>query len=73
MSASHVTRFIWTARAIDKWAAGKSDPAHTISAPNIAECYDGFVRQLSAGTPWALVGPDNAIIDTGTAGMVVYV
>ena len=61
-------RFIWTKRAIERWAEGKSDPAHTISAPNIAEVYNGFVRQLKKDTPWVLVDGDNGILDTGTAG-----
>lgn len=62
------TRFIWTKAALNKWASGKSDPAHTISAPNVAEVYMGFVRQLRSGTPWVLVNGDNEIVATGTAG-----
>lgn len=50
------------------WAQGKTDPSHTISAPNIAECYESFVAQLRAGTPWVLVDEDEQILDTGTAG-----
>ena len=65
-----MTRFIWTQKALDLWARGvRYDPtptgrnsadarylaAHTISAPNIADCYEGFVSQLKPGTPWKLV------------------
>lgn len=67
------TRFIWTQKALEAWVDGKSDPAHTISAPNIAEVFDGFVRQLRSGTPWMLVDADDQIIHTGTAGMKEYV
>lgn len=58
-------RFIWTKGALDKWAAGKADPAHTISAPNIAAVYDGYVRQLRAGTPWALVSAADEVLASG--------
>jgi hypothetical protein len=63
-----VTRLIWTKRAMEAWVSGKADPAHTISAPNIADVHDGFVRQLPKGTPWVLVDENDLIIDTGTAG-----
>ena len=59
------TRLIWTNKALEKLMAGKADPAHTISAPNIAEVYEGFVRQLRTGTPWMLVSADNTILDSG--------
>ncbi len=49
------TQLIWTKATLAKVAAGKSDPMHTISAPNIAEVYDGYVRQFRPGTPWKLV------------------
>lgn len=61
-------RLIWTKGALDKWAGGKPDPRHTISVPNVAEVYDGFVKQFRKGTPWVLVDENNLIIDTGTAG-----
>lgn len=61
-------KLIWTKRALELWAAGKADPRHTISAPNIADVYEGFVAQLKAGTPWALVSDTGVVIDTGTAG-----
>lgn len=60
-------RFIWTAKAVLKSEQGKSDPMHTISAPNIAECYWGFVNQLRKGTPWILVQDDGRIVDSGLA------
>ena len=59
------TRLIWTGKALEKLMAGKSDPMHTISAPNISEVYEGYVRQLRAGTPWMLVSADNTILDSG--------
>lgn len=62
------TRFIWTKRAMEQWAHGKLDPSHTISAPNIAVVYDGFVRQLKSGTPWMLVDEHDLVLDRGTAG-----
>lgn len=62
------TRLIWTKRAMEKWADGKVDPAHTISAPNVAEVYEGFVAQFRRDTPWVLVDGDDNILDTGTAG-----
>ena len=68
-----MSRFIWTKRALERWVEGKSDPAHTISSPNIEECFEGFVNQLKSGTPWALVSSDNLILHTGTAGMREYV
>ena len=61
-------RLIWTKSALDKWAHGVSDPMHTISAPNVADVYDGFVGQFKKGTPWVLVDGADNIIDTGTAG-----
>lgn len=61
------TRLIWTQRALDKLSQGKPDPRHTISGSNVAEVYDGFVRQLRAGTPWALVAADGTRIDEGRA------
>lgn len=61
-------RFLWTKRTIELWAQGKADPAHTISAPNIADVYMGFVSQLRKGTPWALVDASENIVATGTAG-----
>lgn len=60
------TQWIWTASAVAKWEQGKSDPRHTISAPNIAEVYEGYVRQLRAGTPWILV-TDGQIVANGAA------
>ena len=59
------TRLIWTGKALEKLLAGKADPMHTISAPNIADVYQGFVSQLKSGTPWMLVDADNTIIDSG--------
>lgn len=61
------TRLIWTQRALDKLSQGKVDPMHTISAPNIVEVYGGFVLQLRAGTPWALVAADGTRIAEGRA------
>jgi hypothetical protein len=61
-----VSQFIWTTSAVSKWQRGVSDPRHTISAPNITEVYDGFVRQLRAGTPWILV-TDGRIVAQGAA------
>jgi hypothetical protein len=67
-----MVRLIWTKRALERWAErwadGKTDPAHTISAPNIADVYDGYVKQFKKDTPWALIGDDNVILDTGTTG-----
>ena len=60
-------RFIWTKRAIELAEQGKRDPMHTISAPNIADVYDGYVRQLRPGTPWRLVNWMNEIVDHGVA------
>lgn len=62
------TRLIWTKRAMEKWANGQPDPMHTISAPNIAEVYEGFVRQFPRDTPWVLVDGEDNILDTGTTG-----
>jgi hypothetical protein len=61
-------RLIWTRRAIERWIDGKSDPMHTISAPNIGEVYEGYVAQFTKGTPWMLVNDSNLVVDTGTAG-----
>lgn len=61
-------KFIWTKRAIERWATGNADPRHTISAPNIGDVYMGFVSQLREGTPWALINADDSIVATGTAG-----
>lgn len=59
-----MTKLIWTQKAVDRWMEGKSDPRHTISAPNIADVYDGYVRQFRPGTAWLLVDDDaHAIID----------
>ena len=60
-------RFIWTQRAIDKASKGGSDPRHTISAPNVENVYDGFVRQLRAGTPWQLRDANDQIVAHGVA------
>ena len=62
-------RLIWSKRAVERFRNGKRDPMHTISAPNIAEVYDGFVRQLRPGTPWLLVDDLDRILDSGTAGV----
>lgn len=67
MTTPYAPKFIWTKRAIEKWISGTADPAHTISAPNIHEVYEGFVSQLRPGTPWALVN-GSEIAATGTAG-----
>jgi hypothetical protein len=64
-------RLIWGRRALERWTRGTPDPSHTISAPNIQQVYQGFVQQLKAGTPWALVGADDAVIHSGTAGVPV--
>lgn len=58
-------RLIWTKRALDLHARGKADPRHTISAPNIADVYDGYVRQFKPGTPWALVNERGEIVAAG--------
>lgn len=68
MESPRSARFIWTKRAIERWAEGNADSMHTISAPNITEVYDGFVRQLKKDTPWVLVDGSDNVIDTGTAG-----
>ena len=60
-------RFIWTKRTIEQAEKGKRDPMHTISAPNIADVYDGYVRQLKAGTPWQLRNADDEIVAHGVA------
>ena len=63
-------KFIWTKSAIEKWANGKADPAHTISStnvPNIADVYAHYARNLRKDTPWVLVD-DDVILDTGTSG-----
>ena len=60
-------KFIWTQRAVDKHSKGGSDPMHTISAPNIADVYDGYVRQLRTGTPWILVDASGQIVSQGAA------
>ena len=58
-------RFVWTRSALDGLAAGKTDPRHTISAPNITEVYDGFVRQLRPGTPWVLLSSTDEVLARG--------
>jgi len=65
---SALWRLIWTKHALERWADGKSDPAHTISVPNIGDVYDGYVRQFKKGTPWVLIDAGDSIIDTGIAG-----
>lgn len=61
-------RFTWTKRAVDRAThTGNFDPKYTISAPNIADVYDGFVRQLRTGTPWALCNDDGNAVDWGVA------
>lgn len=62
------TRLIWTKSAIEKWANGRKDPMHTISAPNIADVYQGYVDQLRRDTPWVLVDGNDNVLDTGTVG-----
>ena len=65
-------KLIWTKKALEAWVSGKSDPMHTISAPNIGDVYDGFVRQFKTGTPWALIADDGlTVVATGTAGLSV--
>ena len=56
-------KFIWTKRAIGRWAIGKSTASHTISTPNIREVYAGYIAQLKEGTPWILVDIKDRIID----------
>lgn len=60
-------KFIWTKSAVAKWHRGQSDPMHTISAPNIADVYMGFVSQSPKGTPWLLVR-GSEIVASGLAG-----
>ena len=60
-------RFIWTKRTIEQAEKGKRDPMHTISAPNIADVYDGYVNQLRPGTPWQLRNAADDIVAHGIA------
>lgn len=64
---SPTTRLIWTKRALERHSNGQRDPMHTISAPNIAEVYEGYVQQFRSGTPWALVDAENATVASGIA------
>jgi hypothetical protein len=64
MKGEEMHKLIWTKKGLEKHAKGQSDPMHTISAPNIAEVYDGFVRQMKPGTPWILV-KDGEVIARG--------
>lgn len=60
-------KLIWTKRAIERYVNGKETPSHTISAPGIEECYEGFVKQMRPGTPWIIVAPDRVVVAAGTA------
>jgi hypothetical protein len=60
-------RFVWGKRTVEGRASPREASMHTISAPNIADVYDGYVRQLRPGTPWKLLGPDGSTMKEGTA------
>ena len=60
-------KLMWTRKALDLHSVGKCDPRHTISAPNVADVYQGLVSQFKSGTPWALVNERGEIIDGGIA------